>query len=759
VGVVNWSMLCLFVIITRCSSGEPMPMPPPLEMPPERKLLMDELIPLTGFITATGVTLDHTHQVRDKDGSWQRVRLGQRHMALKVIKRINKPTRCSEFEFRGMLDHRDTATLHDRVFTILPDEEFNGRQAWSNGRDVLSYVYGSPDNEGEQHGTWIVGDQGGVDSGFAYVKPKLPTLTPLDAHTTQGLTVSPLSKDPAVYHTSWFWLRGKDWIEASNVTLVCLDDGSSQGLQESSPWSSFYQVQFFESTATDALTTGSLQLSVVDGGRSGKLRYHSPTSGTEPTSGGSGAANAARIVELSDIRPLCALGQPVAISLPPSGRSNAVIAAAGSISPDPSTVIRSRTDTKSSAGDKETTRLVHLVSDEVSGLATFRLIFRDWQAQPLAGSGGVSDGDVDSGADSSVDYDPEVIVEYGPAGAMGGIRIEPVTEPMAAKLEQGDVESLWRADKGDYVWLWWYPASSSSSSFSSSGCPVIAEQAADELLLKVTYRHRSRRGDDNIGGDVEGMDDWAVLQRFDTDRSVQMKQTVLQRDTDLWLVRFDRDRDQESSSTTSGGKLTAHFTTTPGNVAGRGQKGFSATGYTGSSSLLCTADIHVVHASLLGSPQQTVAFLQHYLRYKDDQITHAASVSGRETLPLHERLSSCYFYHAAVSMPKAFIYAAEVLCVLLGAKPMAMIQYTSPTELQYKVSFFPVLQWSSLFPRFSKPLTHPFTPSHTPILLSFHPPWTSVSSHARTVTRCGDCHQPSKWSSRCDLCCDSLPLR
>jgi hypothetical protein len=36
-------------------------------------------------------------------------------------------------------------------------------------------------------------------------------------------------------------------------------------------------------------------------------------------------------------------------------------------------------------------------------------------------------------------------------------------------------------------------------------------------------------------------------------------------------------------------------------------------------------------------------------------------------------MSSCYMYHAAVSMPQALIYAAEILCVLIGSKPVTLV--------------------------------------------------------------------------------------
>ena len=588
---------------------------------------LDEHLPLSGYVKARGFEVDPNHQ-SGEDGSWESSHSpgDGRSMVIKILKRVNKPSRCSKLEFSGLLSHRDAATLHSRVFTLLPDEQYNGRAAWSNGRDVLSYVYGAPANEGEAFGTWIVGDQGGIDSGFGYIKPKLPTMTPLEAHTMQGLTTSPLIQDPLLYRSSWFWLRGKEWLEATNVTLTCLDnDGADWDMHSSSPWSSFYQVQFFASDDTDALTSAFLQVSVVDGGRSGRLTFHNPND--DFGKGDKWAIGAARVITLAGVEPLCALGQPVSITL----ASSPHLSTAGSISPP---------EPKQSAPV-----IAHLVTDEVSGPATFRLIFRTW---PIAG-----------GPPSAL-ADPEIILEVSsPHGVLGGHLISPVSEAAATELESADLDKLASVQQGEYVWLWWYPSSSSTTTAregggSFSNCPIVAEQEADELLLLCTYR----------AGDV------AVFRRFDTDRTVQMKQSVLQRDTDLWFVRFEQ-----------GMSRAAHWTA-PARQAGAK---VSSPASEITQPPLCTSDIRVTHSVVIGDVKRTLAFLRHYLEYKDAQLEGQRRSSSSTALDPSEALSSCYFYHAAVSMPKAFIYAAEVLCVLQGAKPVAMIQYTSPTELQYKV--------------------------------------------------------------------------
>ena len=50
---------------------------------------------------------------------------------------------------------------------------------------------------------------------------------------------------------------------------------------------------------------------------------------------------------------------------------------------------------------------------------------------------------------------------------------------------------------------------------------------------------------------------------------------------------------------------------------------------------------------------------------------------------------ACFLYHSSLSLPSPLVYAAEIVCLLMGAKPVVMIQYTTPSEHQWK---FPLVQ-------------------------------------------------------------------
>jgi hypothetical protein len=56
--------------------------------------------------------------------------------------------------------------------------------------------------------------------------------------------------------------------------------------------------------------------------------------------------------------------------------------------------------------------------------------------------------------------------------------------------------------------------------------------------------------------------------------------------------------------------------------------------------------------------RDVVGFLKRYI------ITKEGKPNG---------MSSCFMYHAAATMPQALLYATEILCVLLGSKPLTLV--------------------------------------------------------------------------------------
>jgi len=138
---------------------------------------------------------------------------------------------------------------------------------------------------------------------------------------------------------------------------------------------------------------------------------------------------------------------------------------------------------------------------------------------------------------------------------------------------------------------------------------------------------------------VSRLNNTLLFQLYPTDRMDAMRQTILQADTDLFTIRFDG-----SSNDNSAMQVLL------------GQKEMS------------------IHSVFPIGKKQVVSFLRRYIETKE----------GRPN-----GMSSCYMYHAAASMPQALLYATEILCVLLGYKPLTLIQYSSPSEHQWK---FPMVR-------------------------------------------------------------------
>ena len=94
------------------------------------------------------------------------------------------------------------------------------------------------------------------------------------------------------------------------------------------------------------------------------------------------------------------------------------------------------------------------------------------------------------------------------------------------------------------------------------------------------------------------------------------------------------------------------------------------------------------HSALLGDHEVEIASA---LSFGSDSIQWI-----RKYLIRHEgrfgNLPSCFLYHAAIAMPAPFVYAAEIICVLIGSKPIVMIQVSSSSDHQLK---FPLVKFLS----------------------------------------------------------------
>lgn len=108
---------------------------------------------------------------------------------------------------------------------------------------------------------------------------------------------------------------------------------------------------------------------------------------------------------------------------------------------------------------------------------------------------------------------------------------------------------------------------------------------------------------------------------YPTNRQEQMKKTMLQKATDMLVLSIPPEGTEELKGTIGEEEIRIHT---------------------------------IIHIP----KEKMVQFILNYLLFKEKVLNN---------------LSTCFFYHAAVSIPHALIYAAEILCVAIGSKPVALV--------------------------------------------------------------------------------------
>ena len=146
-------------------------------------------------------------------------------LLVRIIDRVNSPTICMKVEFLNVNKQTKSPIVGNQLFDLIQDRLYNGRPAWSNGGDTfLSYVP-PPEDDDSSPGSWLVGNEPGVDSGFAYLKPKQDVFVPIGIEVNGG--------------EQWHWLERSGWEKADDVRLVCKDEVSMGA-------SHFFHVEYFD---------------------------------------------------------------------------------------------------------------------------------------------------------------------------------------------------------------------------------------------------------------------------------------------------------------------------------------------------------------------------------------------------------------------------------------------------------------------------------------------------------------------------------
>jgi len=132
-------------------------------------------------------------------------------ITLRIINRVESPGYCDSIDVINSPTNPSLSPLMGpHTFQLIPSL-YNGKPCWYNGYEYISFV-----NNNNEFGTWLIGNKPGEDSGYAFYKPLVEALTPIELDDSNR-------KNSVFKNNHWNWLINNEWVEMSNVTVRCLD--------------------------------------------------------------------------------------------------------------------------------------------------------------------------------------------------------------------------------------------------------------------------------------------------------------------------------------------------------------------------------------------------------------------------------------------------------------------------------------------------------------------------------------------------------
>ena len=502
---------------------------------------------------------------------------------MRIKRRLNLSSACTSIKFIGVPKNTTSPLVRGETFKLVLHRLYNGRYAYTNGADYISYSPTSDDSS--PYGTWLLGNSPGVDNGYAYLKPTHETLVPLE-----------------ISGAKWHWLERGSWEVTPATKLICEDSvysDFSETPKKEQTSNFFYHVEYYvgDSLHTGFYSPSSLTLT--------KSEIDAMTSAVEPTE--------SKMV-MSLLKP--ALWSDVMVDKISigSGSNYKIICSIGG-----------PTRITDSLGR---TTLAILVQQELSGPTNgWSLTFRRIQ--------GSDSDEEESGWNSQV----EIILTIAKDGPLGGYTITPLSDIEELEFKSGMHTTIENTMVGDYLWIHYSPyvrslSSSSSVNVGLDGSEIVERSFKGELPTK--------RGDVEEDFDVllecvGRTNDKILFTYYLSDRRDAMKQSILSKDihyftyslSDCYSNSNDNSDIGDNDDPTRNPVLIDH-----------------------KNSKIEANSIVFIGSDLIG-------FIRKYLVYKENPAIG---------------LSSCFLYHAAVSLPQALVYAAEILCVLTGQKAVTMVR-------------------------------------------------------------------------------------
>jgi hypothetical protein len=621
------------------------------------------ILPVTGFVSA---------------------KAGFDKITMKIIRQVYSPGFCKKIEIINQPVPNTSPFMGSSEFTLIPEHFYNGRYAWSNGAETLSFI----PTDGKDYGNWLIGNSPGVDNGYVYISADKPSLTPL------GLEGGADNPD-----LQWKWLLNGVWKSQPQMRAVCKDTYK--------PGNSYFEIEYF-----DQITRNAVRSQLIPDLNPYILSLHNQLDKSfdyaaflaKPSNLDltfpafyEEASQTWRLLE--NIMLLAEFGAPVLVS-----------------------------QAKQQIG-MSSSNIGVLVNEEHSGKLGWRLVFKHFgfahmqagaasaasaanKAKRIKGKGGSSvshsnklivESSIDhldyvpsplshishtgffgkkgerssTGAAAAVEEElvvdeneEEYTVEIDNTGCLDDYSLQPLPSPVRKNALKSMLYTFENIRPGEYMWIWYsneQPQRQQNQPFKAPGNDVLHSVAiprdvnqVSELLLRLKSRSNST----------------LVFEYYMTDRRDIMHQSVLERDTDFLVMRLPRTTAAATGGGNGGGGdngATSAGTGT-GTGAGAGVVSEGVTTATGGSAGGLTLSAATQELLLL----PTVTFRGKQVQLKSvanlgsDILNYLRRFLLRKEGQIHG-LSSCYMYHAAVSLPQALVYAAEILCVLLGSKPVTMV--------------------------------------------------------------------------------------
>lgn len=454
------------------------------------------------------------------------------------------PASLASFHLINIPSH---AKISSKPFHLLPEKRINDRDVYFNGQYYLFFIQNV-----EPHGTWLLGEKLGVDSGVAYFRPEVHTVVPFDMESSTS---------------RWNFLKAGKWTPEKEVRVEALETQVVSRV-------AYNTISYF---VGNELSRSVLLMLPVDkeGLQDGAwFRFSSSLELALPGASLAGKYPVFWSLQTQQWTPFSlhfVIPQAAPVRLI-SGKTEGVDA--------PQT---GSEDNTTSGGSSQ---VVHLVGDEANDRG-WRLFMRVC--------------DKDAGADL------ELKLSLTSAGLGGGQRVRSLkANHMSAYVKRLNKKVL-SLTVGSYVWLWFR---AEAASMDESRYLAFT---GGELLLKCV-------GVSGTAGSERYMFEYHL-----SHRRKAMDRSVLSMHTSLVSAVWS----QEANALQ-----------------------------------WALDDSPLMVDALFPLGPDPVTWLREYL------VAHEGFLAPG--------LSSCFMYHGGLSLPPQLIYAAEMVCVLMGAKPMTMVSSLLP---------------------------------------------------------------------------------